>query len=168
MPQRTFEPYTSTKTSILFAQKKTKKEIQIWDDAWAEASIEYSFLRTRTQNLMDVHDGKKQRSRLPSIKGLSTDDEVAILKSILKNRLTEQDNGCNANDLITKYRRDLEDICSHDRDTQDAFGFVNTWWVFSEVAAKLNYSVFMSEAENIGYKRSKRGEKLMPNELFSD
>jgi len=38
--------------------------------------------------------------------------------------------------------------------------------VFGEVAKELNYKIFMAEVENIGYKRTKRGEKPMPNELF--
>ena len=49
---------------------------------------------------------------------------------------------------------------------EDVFGFVNTWWVFGEVAKELNYKIFMAEVENIGYKRTKRGEKPMPNELY--
>ena len=31
LPQLTFEPYTSTKTSILFAQKKTSNEVSVWN-----------------------------------------------------------------------------------------------------------------------------------------
>jgi len=38
LPQLTFEPFTSTKTSLLFAQKKTKKEIKKWDSLWSEYS----------------------------------------------------------------------------------------------------------------------------------
>ena len=34
LPQVTFEPYTSTKTSLLFAQKKTKKQVEQWNDLW--------------------------------------------------------------------------------------------------------------------------------------
>jgi len=49
---------------------------------------------------------------------------------------------------------------------ENIFGFVNTWWVFGEVAKELNYKIFMAEVENIGYKRTKRGEKPMPNELY--
>lgn len=45
-------------------------------------------------------------------------------------------------------------------------GFVNTWWVFEEVAKEISYSIFMAEAEQIGYKRSKRGEKVTPNDLY--
>ena len=52
-------------------------------------------------------------------------------------------------------------MCSSD------LGYVNTWWVFGEVAPRTTYKVFMAEAENIGYKRTKRGEKELPNELFT-
>ena len=54
----------------------------------------------------------------------------------------------------------------YDKDTKDTFGFVNTWWVFGEVSNTLNYPIFMAEADNVGYKRTKRGEKLMPNDLY--
>ena len=43
---------------------------------------------------------------------------------------------------------------------------MNTWCVFGEVSKTLNYDVFMAETDCIGYKRSKRGEKEMPNKLF--
>lgn len=166
LPQLSFEPYTSTKTSILFAQKKTKDEITAWNDAWAEASKEYSTLKTRVENLLAVHDGTKQKSKLPSIKAMKAADETLTIRKILKNHLSERDDGLDSHDLIVKYRFELEDLCSLDTDTKDTFGFVNTWWVFGEVAKKLNYSIFMAEADNVGYKRSKRGEKPMPNDLF--
>jgi len=34
LPQLTFEPFTSTKTSLLFAQKKTKKQVEEWNIIW--------------------------------------------------------------------------------------------------------------------------------------
>ena len=43
---------------------------------------------------------------------------------------------------------------------------VNVWWVFGEVARELSYPIFMAEADRIGYKRTKRSERLQPNELF--
>lgn len=42
LPQLTFQPYTSTKTSILFAQKKTKEELKQWNDAWNSAAKKYA------------------------------------------------------------------------------------------------------------------------------
>ena len=166
LPQLAFEPYTSTKTSLLFAQKKTAAEVRQWNELWNEHSKEYSKLKTRTENLIAVHDGLKEKKKFPSIKGLTADEEREILVKILKNYITESDDGLSASDLIEKYRPELDDLCSIDKDTVDSFGHVNTWWVFGEVAQKLNYDVFMAEADNIGYKRTKRGEKNMPNDLY--
>jgi len=86
---------------------------------------------------------------------------------MLKNYLTDRDKPLPANELIDKYREELDDLCKFDKDTVDSFGHVNTWWVFCEVALQLNYDVYMAEVDNVGYKRTKRGEKEMPNELFT-
>lgn len=167
LPQLTFEPYTSTKTSILFAQKKTNEEVKVWNNIWNESSKNYSKLKTRVENLILVHDGVKEKNTLPSIKYLTSDEEVNILKKMLKNHITEKDFKLNTSNLIDKYRSELEDLCRFDRDTKDIFGPVNTWWVFSEVASTLDYDIFMAEVDTVGYKRTKRGEKEMPNELFT-
>ena len=45
LPQLTFEPYTSTKTSLLFAQKKTKDEIEKWNSVWDQRLNEWSKLK---------------------------------------------------------------------------------------------------------------------------
>lgn len=45
LPQVTFQPYTPTKTSLLFAVKKTRKEVEQWDDAWRKAAGQYKKLR---------------------------------------------------------------------------------------------------------------------------
>lgn len=169
LPQLAFEPYTSTKTSILFAQKKTKEEVEKWNVAWDEASREWAALKTRVENLIAVHDGTKQKSRLPSIRDL-TAEETTLIRRLLKAYITSRDTGLMSDDLIEKYRSELELLCTFDKDTQDSFGHVNTWWVFGEVASKLDYEVFMAEADNIGFKRYKKNkvvtEKSMPNELF--
>ena len=166
LPQLTFEPYTSTKTSVLFAQKKTKKEVQAWNDAWKDASQEWQLLRTRVSNLIAVHHGKKQKSNLPSIRGLTEEQELRIIRRILKPCITIKDNGLSVSELIDKYQYELEILCAIDKDVKDIFGHVNTWWVFGEVAAKLNNDVFVAEAESVGYKRSKRGEKETDNDLY--
>jgi type I restriction enzyme M protein len=53
-----------------------------------------------------------------------------------------------------------------DNDLSDQFGFVNTSWVFRKVSKALGYRIFMAEASEIGYKRTKRGEKVRENDLF--
>jgi len=166
LPQLTFEPYTSTKTSILFAQKKTKEEIENWNEVWNEASKQYNLLKTRVENLIAVSDGTKDKKKLKSIKDLTSSEETEIVKRMLKSYITDKDDSLTAEELIKKYRPELETLCSIDKETKEQFGFVNTWWVFGEVVKTLNYDVFMAEAENVGYKRSKRGEKQMPNDLY--
>lgn len=167
LPQLAFEPYTSTKTSILFAQKKTKDEVDKWNDAWTAAEKEYLKLRIIIENLVAVHDGKKEKKKLSSIKDLTANEERMLVRKMLKNYISEQDNALSANLLIDKYHSELEELCKFDKDTAEIFGHVNTWWVFGEVVNTLNYEVFMAEADNIGYKRTKRGEKEMPNDLFA-
>jgi len=53
-----------------------------------------------------------------------------------------------------------------EQELAESFGFVNAWWIFGEIAKKLNYKIFMAEVENVGYKRTKRGKKPMPNQLY--
>ncbi|MDR1700229.1 MAG: N-6 DNA methylase [Lachnoclostridium sp.] len=166
LPQSTFEPYTSTKTSILFSQKKTKSEIMEWNNAWTKASNQYTYLKTRIENMIAVYDGKKEKASLPSIKNLTAHEEVILLRSMLNCYITKQDDTLCANELIEKYHGELLKLCTYDKDTKDVFGYVNTWWVFGSVASSLDYSVFMAEANNIGYKRTKRGEKTVPNDLY--
>ena len=166
LPQLTFEPYTSTKTSILFAQKKTSDEVMAWNDAWGKYSNEYSKLKTRVENLIAVFKGEKNKNRLPSIKDLSEDEEKKILFDMLYSYVDENDSTLSRDELIEKYSEELDDLCMFDKDTADVIGYVNTWWVFGKVAAKLNYNIFMAEADNIGYKRTKRGEKEAKNDLY--
>ena len=85
---------------------------------------------------------------------------------MLKDYIEESDETLSAHELVEKYCDELKELCKYDKDTQDFFGFVNTWWVFGEVAKELNYQIFMAEVDNIGYKRTKRGEKSTPNELY--
>ena len=170
LPQLAFEPYTSTKTSILFAQKKTKDEIDRWNEVWESASLEWQNLKTRVVNLISVHDGTKQKSKLSSIKNLTLEEETNLIRQMLKSYITTRDDGLNANELMEKYRSELEALCTFDKDTKDTFGYVNTWWVFSKVSDVLGYEIFMAEVDNIGYKRYKKNksvcDKPMPNELF--
>jgi len=84
LPQITFEPYTSTKTSILFLQKKTQDEIKQWNEVWDKFAKEFSELNTRANNLVDVYLNKKDRKKLPSIKDIDTKEEQKILVRFLK------------------------------------------------------------------------------------
>ncbi len=169
LPQLTFQPFTSTKTSLLFAQKKTKAEIDQWNKLWAKYTNEWTNLKTRCENLSAVYLEEKDRKKLPSIKDLTKKEEKEIVVRMLKDYIENDDKKLSSKELVEKYHDELigkGGLCKYDNDTKDVFGFVNTWWVFGEVAKELNYKIFMAEVENVGYKRTKRGEKPMPNELY--
>lgn len=166
LPQLTFEPFTSTKTSLLFAQKKTKEEIGKWNSLWTKYSSEWSNLKTRAENLIKVYRGGMDRSKFSSLKNVDEKKELEILSKLLKNSIEDGDEKLSPEDLIAKYLDELNTLCKYDNDTKDIFGFVNTWWVFGEVAKELDYEILMTELDHVGYKRTKRGEKPMPNELY--
>ncbi|HGZ2470564.1 N-6 DNA methylase [Enterococcus faecalis] len=211
LPQVTFEPFTSTKTSLLFAQKKTKGEIEEWNKLWNKYSIEWEKLATRVekeielqeiQNLLTTFDVLEERSNLykkikssyslkknekDNLEGMSKGEIIELLLSsnlnskwaisseddsqrkqniirILKGY--DVDNNLSLSEIVQKYFDELTDLVKYDKDTSDVFGFVNTWWVFGEVAKEISYSIFMAEVDNVGYKRTRRGEKLLSNDLY--
>lgn len=166
LPQVTFAPYTPTKTSILFAQKKTKSEIEKWNTLWNEKTREYGKLRTQCTNLCAVVDGKKQKAKLPSIKDLSKEEERICIFKMLRSLILDNDRDLPTEDLIKKYRDQIKSVCKIDNDTSDVFGKVNTWWVYGEVAEELAYSILMADAEHVGYKRTKRSTQTRPNDLY--
>lgn len=87
---------------------------------------------------------------------------------MLKDYIKENDKELSSRVILEKYKDEIKELCKYDNETKDVFGFINVWWVFGEVAKELNYEIFMAEVENIGYKRTKRGEKPMPNELYRE
>ncbi|MCD4818300.1 MAG: N-6 DNA methylase [Candidatus Cloacimonetes bacterium] len=173
LPQLTFEPFTSTKTSLLFAQKKTKRGIKEWDKLWAKYSNEWSNLKTRCENIVKVYIDNKNKKQYPSIKDLTENEEKDILKRMLKDYIEVDDRKLSSKELVAKFQDELKDI-SKGLFTKTKVSLknmlggypANTWWVFGEVAKELNYKIFMAEVENVGYKRTTRGEKQMPNDLY--
>jgi len=169
LPQITFEPYTSTKTSILFLQKKTQDEIKEWNIVWDKYAQEFGELNTRCNNLVDVYINKKDRVKLPSIKDIDENKEIELLKRFLKDYITIEDESLTSKEICQKYKDEIKELSKFDK---SLLGILitdyreNEWWVFGEVACEFEYDIFMAEAQNVGYKRTKRGEKPMPNDLF--
>jgi len=166
LPQITFAPYTETKTSILFAQRKSSNEIEIWNELWRKYSKEYQTLRTKVSNLIEVYINNKSRKNLTSINNLSPNDDRILLNKILKDFIVSKDENLTNLELIKKYGDEINSVLQIDGDLSDEFGFVNTWWVFGEVAKELNYNIFMAETDKIGYKKTTTTEKITENELY--
>lgn len=173
LPQITFEPFTSTKTSLLFAQKKTKAQVEKWNVLWEKYGKEWSLLNTRVNDYKQYFvEGKELNKKWAKdvVKDIEDNNTENILKNIrrfLKDYIISEDNNLEIKELLTKYSDKISNLSKYEKET-DAFGFYNAWWVFSEVAkeSEIDYSIFMAEAENVGYKRSKRGENPMPNDLY--
>ena len=167
LPQLAFAPFTSTKTSLLFAQKKTKQEVERWNHLWQKHGNEWNSLKTRIENLLLVYIEEKPRNKYKSIIDLTEKEEKVLFLKLLKNQNVEQGDIDLPNKLfVQKYSQAMKDICKYDSDTKESYGFVNTWWVFGEVAKEENYKIFMGEVDSIGYKRTKLSEKITPNELY--
>jgi type I restriction enzyme M protein len=171
LPQITFEPFTSTKTSLLFAQKKTKNKVEAWNVVWDNYGKEWSLLKTRVTDYVKyfVNEEKLNKKWAKDVvEDIEKKNDKNILintQRFLKDYLTEEDKTLSPKELLTKYADEIDSISKFDKDTQ-IFGFYNAWWVFGEVAKELDYDIFMAEAENVGYKRTKRGENPMPNDLY--
>lgn len=171
LPQITFEPFTSTKTSLLFAQKKTKKEIQQWNEIWDKYGKEWSFLKTRVNDYMlyfvkeEKVNKKWAKDVVDDIENQNIPNISNYIKRFLKDYLIKDDEKLAPKELLLKYSDEIDSLSKYDKDTQ-VFGFYNAWWVFGEVARTIDYDIFMAEAENVGYKRTKRGENPMPNDLY--
>ena len=102
------------------------------------------------------------------VKDIEDDNSANILKNIsrfLKDYITPEDNELDIKTLLTKYSDEIAKLLKYEKET-NVFGFYNAWWVFGEVAkeSEIDYAIFMAEAENVGYKRTKRGENPMPNQ----
>ena len=158
LPQLTFEPYTSTKTSLLFAQKKTKEELRKWNENWDDYSKEWKNLKTRYESgfegLGELGEEEKE------------EEKKEDLRRMLRMGIGSADCGLSSLELVEKYGDELKGFCKWDKSTGEIFGNVNTHWVFGEVGKILDYKILMAEVESIGYKRTERGEKPTLNELY--
>ena len=166
LPQLTFAPFTNTKTSILFAQKKTDVDMKKWGETWEKYANQYGKLKTRIENIKSVYLDGKDRSKYPSIKDLTKSDEKNLLLELLNSVIRPDDRNLDLEDILNKYLSNINDLCTYDKGMEKELGFVNAWWVFNKVSEELNYEIFMAEADNVGYKRKANSIKPMPNDLY--
>jgi len=144
LPYLTFQPFTSTKTSLLFAQKKTRREVEAYEDKWREFNNEYQRIKRR---VVKYQAGEIDEER----------EAKALLKRYLKHYLEEADQGFSVKQIIAKYHDEISEINSNP-----------PWWIFGEVSKQFDYDIFLAEADEIGYKRTRRGELPRPNDLFRE
>jgi len=142
LPYLAFQPFTSTKTSLLFAQKRTRDEVEQYEQKWREYGNEYQRLKRNVT--------KYQKGEI----GIEVEAKQ-VLEKYLKHYLEDADRNLKPKEILGKYYDEITEINkNHD------------WWIFGEVSKYFDYQILMAEAEEIGYKRTKRGERKRLNELF--
>ena len=142
LPHLAFAPYIMTKTSLLFAQKKSEVEVQDWQKKWNEYEIQ--FLDTKKE--FDKIRKRKESDELKS-------DFLKYLKLYLRYFFDSNDEDLSIAELKEKYEDDIKQVDSD-------------WWIFSKISKYFNYQIFMANAEEIGYKRGANKEEKRKNELF--
>jgi type I restriction enzyme M protein len=144
LPYLAFQPFTSTKTSLLFAQKKGIKEVEVYEARWREYQNEYQRLQRAVKKFQinEIKDSLESKNTL-----------IRYLKSYFD----PSDATLSMSSIMIKYAEELAEIHSNP-----------SWWVFGEVSTHFTYDILFAEAEEIGYKRSKRGEQKRRNDLFSE
>lgn len=181
LPQLAFVPYTQTKTSILFAQKKSALDVTRWRTLWDIQSSKFGKLSTRVQNYYKVYLEGAPRGPLTSIKGKTDADARIDVADLLSEKSTPQERAMPIEDFLKVKKHFVELALEVDKDSAEVFGRVNCNWVMRRVLAmsegdatkngdasmNQNSEMFLAEATSIGYKRSKRGEIPQPNDLFS-
>ncbi len=153
LPTVTFEPYTTTKTSLLFAQKKTVDEIKEYDDIWNKYSKRFEQLEKDLRLLI------KRAGEDKNTANQFKDNLTKLMKEYIREEFESGDEKLTFADLVEKYKVFFEKGTS--------FKIDKDWWVFSKVSKELDYSVFMANVEEVGYKRTTRFEKVRPNDLFN-
>lgn len=145
LPMLAFQPFTPTKTTILFAEKKTEEQVAEFDAAWNEAfeSAKDHLLALRAWNF----EG-------PISKGTET-----AIRFCLAPFHEAQELGSPVEDLAETFHSTLAECLSS-----------LPWLLFAKTIDKIGDTQFaVAHAEQIGFKRSKRkGEMPRPNDLFAD
>jgi type I restriction enzyme M protein len=147
LPTLTFEPYTSTRTGLLFAQKKEPDEVREYEKLWSKYKEDFEHL------IKDINSLIKQKEvKLDETKSDLKTKFTYLLKELINSDFNESDVSMDFEQLKKKYGEYVEDVDEE-------------WWVFHKVASELGYEIFMAIAEEIGYKRTKRSERKRANDL---
>jgi type I restriction enzyme M protein len=151
LPYLAFQPYTSTKTSLLFAQKKIPAEVEHYDDVWNKYRDEFQKLRQIVFSITRENAGTLEHfSKDMQYRGVQA---IRRLLGRMMSRTEDDDLG----KIVTAHSEEIDDMDEN-------------WWVFQQTASELDYPIVMAHASEIGYKRLRAragGEEERPNDLFS-
>lgn len=158
LPENAFQPYTTTLTSLLFARKKTEKEISEWDEIWKkeEAKLEEEIQQIRENTYkrnLPWSENPSVGEKREWIRERVSECEVYLDKT-KADRLWEEDD---VEKVIDELRYTLSRAVDQDKNHI----------LLERVSEELDYSFPVLTVENIGYKQTTRATHQQPNELMN-
>lgn len=158
LPSFTFSPHTTTSTSLLFAEKKSKEEEEMFAQVWKEKSVEF----------------KKKANYLIALLPKPSTIKNNSLKILFEQIKKETDSKLGDDAVIFPYFQDdyladSENYNSFKKKLKDIILAAEQRWVLLNAYSdnRINNQEFMNYAVNdIGYKAGKKGSKDKPNELM--
>jgi type I restriction enzyme M protein len=158
---------TPTLTSLLFAQKKTREEIAEWDDAWDKFERRTKTTIKKTLTLFKTVSKQQENITLLEIQ----DSVLKNLSFIVSQNTWILKRGKNAELLKFTLPQHIEKINEAIKYYKDilklaAFSSLVNNYIFSQMAQKFDYQYPVFIVDEVGYKLSKRKERLKPNQLI--
>lgn len=156
LPDTAFHPYTSTLTTLLFAQKKTSSQVEEWNMTWEQKRSDVE------REIAQLRRGLHKRE-WPD-EGASTQER--------KSWLTDRIESCRAYLTEGEYYEllsyeDLKETMRRLRYILDrSKGSRLPEFILPLVSEELDYQIPSITVENIGYKQTKRSIHLRPNEFL--
>ncbi len=164
LPRNVFKD-TPTLTSLLFAQKKTKREVELWDKVWedCESKVESQI------KALKAHLGKLQRGENTDPSEIKN-DFISMLHPVVKKQDWFLKRGKNS--AVETIDFDITGL-SADEAIQRCKGLLAVAgfkqllvnYVFREAVKHYNYKFPVYTVDEVGYKLSNRKEKAKPNQL---
>jgi len=156
---------TPTLTSLLFAEKKTSEEIWEWDSVWEEEKAKAD---------LRIKKAKQFLAKAPKQKSQTAADiqesVIEILSPIVSEDTWVIKRG--RNPAIVRFSlpstvADAKEAINYYRDMLKLTGFhsVVKAYVFDQLVEKINYDFPVFIVDEVGYKLSKRKERVRPNQL---
>jgi type I restriction enzyme M protein len=154
---------TPTLTSLLFAQKKTASEIEAWDNVWAEVSSQME------EKVKQVKEYLKTARRDEDTSPQEVEERVIDGLSRLISRDTQiiKKGGGPVSVSLPGDIETTADACNYYRELLKLAGFnlIIRNHVFARLCERFNYEYPVYLVDEVGYKLSKRKERLRPNQL---
>lgn len=165
LPNHTFQPHTTTSTSLLFASKKTKDEENTFNELWHKYAVKFDskyskVIRAIPSQKKDVDFDIKNRNKEKSVS--------KILQKI--EELSNREFG--AGFVVLPFFDDqfLFDIINFNKfkkSIRNTILAIKDRWVLHQISLKQKYTFYNFSVEEIGYKAGKKGSKDKPNELMT-